>query len=201
MDYEEISSMRTIFIIHGSYGHPGENWFPWLKKELEKLGEHVVLSQFPVPKKENSAYGGHDLNRWLRVMDRYRNFINEKTVLVAHSRGCVFSYHFLSRLSNPIDSVFLVAPWMVYRWYPKGWNKIDSFHQKPFIWKKIKKGAKYFEVYQSSNDDTPTTEGKDIAQKLDAKLILVRNAGHFNVAYDKKYIKFPLLFENIKSRL
>jgi len=28
----------NFFIFHGIYGNPEENWFPWLKKELEKKG-------------------------------------------------------------------------------------------------------------------------------------------------------------------
>ncbi len=37
----------NFFIIHGIYGHPEENWFPWLKKELEKFKHsagHEVVS-------------------------------------------------------------------------------------------------------------------------------------------------------------
>ncbi|GAG44616.1 unnamed protein product, partial [marine sediment metagenome] len=33
----------TTLIIHGTYGHPKENWFPWLKEELEILGEKVYV--------------------------------------------------------------------------------------------------------------------------------------------------------------
>ncbi len=96
---------------------------------------------------------------------------------------------------------FLVAPWINFIWYPKGWKKIDSFHKKPFDWNKIKRGAKYFEVFQSNNDPVriPVDEGKKITKNLNAKLIIVKNAGHFNVASDKKFVKFPLLLENVKD--
>ncbi len=193
--------MRNIFIIHGSYGNPQENWFPWLKDELEKLGTRVFVPQFPIPKTQDSAYSGHSLYKWLKTFDKYRKYVNDKTIIIAHSRGCIFSYHLLPTFDTPITGLFLVAPWMRFHWYPKGWKKTDSFHKKPFMWNKIRKNAAYIEICQSTNDDTPVSEGKEIAKKLGAKLVVVKNAGHFSASYDNKFKKFPLLLENIKKRL
>lgn len=65
----------------------------------------------------------------------------------------------------------------------------------------MKKGAKYIEVFQSTNDEIPVSEGKQIAQNLNAELILVENAGHFNVATDPKFKEFDLLLDRIKKVL
>lgn len=190
--------MSNVFIIHGSYGNPQENWFPWLKKELEKVGQKVFVPQFPIPEsnKKNPAWGGHNLKKWIETLEHYNKYIDKNTIFVAHSRGCLFTYHFLSSLPVPIRATFLVAPWINYRWYPEGWTEIDSFHKEPFNWEKIRKGSKYFEVYQSTNDDTPVLEGQEIADKLKAKIVIVKNAGHFNTKAG--YTTFPLLLENIK---
>jgi predicted alpha/beta hydrolase family esterase len=45
--------MANIFIIHGSYGNPDENWFPWLKKELEQEGHKVFVPKFPTPEDQS----------------------------------------------------------------------------------------------------------------------------------------------------
>lgn len=193
---------RTIIIIHGSYGNPEENWFPWLRKELEKLGQNVIVPQFPIPKVETP--GGHKPEEWFNEIAKFKKYINSDTMIVAHSRGCIFTYLFLETLTKPITGAFLVAPWIRWNtsWYPKGYEKfIDPFHKKPFDWEKIKKGANFFEIYQSTNDDTQVSEGKEIARKLAAKFKVVENAGHFNVRYDQKFKEFPLLLKNIKKYL
>lgn len=193
--------MRNIFIIHGSYGYPEGNWFPWLKNELVKLGNRVFVPQFPIPPvdQQDSSYGGHKLSKWIKTLDSYKKYINGDTIFVAHSRGCVFTYHYLAKIKFSISATFLVAPWINFIWYSKGYKKIDSFHEIPFNWEKTRQGSRYFEVYQSTNDDTPVSEGKEIAKNLNTKLIIVKNAGHFNVAHNKKFIKFPLLLKRIKS--
>lgn len=56
--------MTKIFLLHGSYGSPEGNWFPWLKKELEKLDCTVLIPKFPTP--ENQS-----LETWLAVFKEY----------------------------------------------------------------------------------------------------------------------------------
>lgn len=187
--------MKNIFIIHGSYGSPQENWFPWLKKELSKLGHRVYVPQFPIPKTRNS--GKHELKKWLETFDDYKSYLDENSIIIAHSRGNVFAWHLLEIINKPINATFLIAPFLTFtHWHP---DNSDSFYKPKFDWRKIKKMSKYFEVFQSANDDIPVSEGEEIANNLNAKLIIVKNAGHFNVAYDKKFIQFPLLLNNIKD--
>ncbi len=45
--------MTNVFIIHGAYGHPEENWIPWLKSKLKELGYRVFVSKFPTPENQS----------------------------------------------------------------------------------------------------------------------------------------------------
>ena len=59
--------MANVFIIHGAYGSPDENWIPWLKKELDKPGCEVYAPKFPTP--EN-----HNLDSWSKVFSGYEKY-------------------------------------------------------------------------------------------------------------------------------
>ena len=39
--------MFDYVIVHGSYGTPFENWFPWLFQRLSEAGKNVLAPQFP----------------------------------------------------------------------------------------------------------------------------------------------------------
>ena len=92
--------MTNIFIIHGTYGSPQENWFPWLKKELEKLGYTVYVPHFPSPP-------NHSLTCWSNVFENYKEYLNKDSILIGHSIGCAFILGILER--SQVAATFFVA--------------------------------------------------------------------------------------------
>ena len=167
--------MSTVFIIHGSYGYPGENWFPWLKEELENIGLRVFVPQFPCPKSNAPSDGTHDIHKWFEVFLPYMQYLDRDTIIVAHSRGCVFLYHLLQRLNTPIHTALFVGPFL-HHWMRKDWTADENDAQIPFDWSKIKKNIYFRVVYQSTNDEIPIEEGKEIAKNLDDEFILIGKA-------------------------
>ena len=197
--YHLYFEVRNIFIIHGSYGHPEENWFPWLKKELETLKHQVIVPKFPI---HSDTTSNHRLNEWIEEFLKYKEFVNKETIIVAHSRGCSFCLQLLPVLNMKINSMFFVGPFIDYdQWRPEVYTEYDSFQAKPYLWKKVRKLVDHIEIFQSTDDVIPVCEGQFIAYWLHAEFILVKNAKHFNVAEDPSYDHFPLLLDRIKNRL
>ena len=178
----------NVFIIHGAEGHPKENWFPWLKKELELLDCKLFVPQFPTPKNQT-------LSKWLKVFDKYKNYINKNSIVVGHSLGVIFLLNILEVYS--VRAAFFVAGFCS---DPENElsSSMNTFTNKTFNWSKIKNNCKNFFIYQSDNDPyVPVSKGKELAKNLDSKLIIIKNAGHFNE--ESGYIKFELLLNNIKK--
>ena len=183
--------LADVLIIHGSYGSPDENWFPWLKKELERLDCRVFVPKFPTPKNQN-------LESWLKVFNEYKKYLDKNSILIGHSLGCAFILSLLERLNIRIKAAFLVAGFIDFI----GNDYFDTinrtFIKKKFDWEKIRKNCKYFFAYSSDNDHyMPLSMGEELAKKLNAKLKIIKNAGHFNEK--SGYLKFEILLEDVKN--
>ena len=184
--------MTNVFLIHGSYGYPEENWLPWLKNELEKLGYTVYVPKFPTPE-------GQILDNWLNVFEEYKRYLDTSSIIIGHSCGVAFILNLLERINHPIKAAFLVAGSVGL--LHNEFDKVSStFTDKPFNWEKIRNNCKKFYVFHSDNDPyVPLKHGEELAKNLGVKLILVKNAGHFNEMAG--YTKFDLLLEKIKEEL
>ena len=185
--------MNNVFIIHGTCGYPEENWFPWLKSELEKLGCKVFVPKFPTP--ENQS-----LENWLRVFEDYKQYLNKDSIVVGHSLGPAFLLNILEKVENPIKAAFFISGFTGV-FGDSDFNKINkTFVDKVFDWKKIKRNCPKFFLFHSNNDPhIPLEKAEEFTKSLDVDLNIIENAGHFNK--EAGYVKFELLLEKIKNEL
>jgi predicted alpha/beta hydrolase family esterase len=180
--------MKNAIIIHGTEGYPEENWFPYLKNELEKRAWKVSVPQFPSPPVVPAK-----ISEWWEVLKNYK--IDENTLLVGHSLGGIFTLRILEKLEKPIEcACFAGTP--IGEKPIKNYDRDASFSGFNFDWGKIRKNAKRFVVFQSDNDPYVCLKnGEVLAEKLKVKLNFVPNAGHFNKTAG--FVKFPQLLDEI----
>lgn len=188
----EIPNQTNVLIFHGTGGHPLENWFPWLKQELEKEGPKVFVPAFPHPK-------DHPLPDWLSVLKDYEKFINDQSILIGHSLGGLFLLRVLERLDHPVKASFFVsAPVGVkpIRFYDSDF----AFSGFDFNWEKIKQNAGKVTVYHSDNDPYVSLgNGEELAKQLGTNLTFIPNAGHLNT--ESGYTEFDLLLRDVNKIL
>jgi predicted alpha/beta hydrolase family esterase len=185
--------MAKVFIIHGSYGHPKENWLPWLKEMLEKSGHTVFIPEFSTPE-------GQSLEKWTEEFEDYLHQLDKDSIFVGHSLGPAFILSILEELSlpKPIKASFFVSGFIGLLGNPDFDEINKTFVNKSFKWQKIKQNCEKFYVFHSSNDPyVPLEKAKELAKNLGVEVILVENAGHFNEKAG--YTKFELLLEKIKN--
>ena len=184
----------NVFIFHGTEGYPEENWFPWLKQELEKENCNVIVPQFPTP-----PVIAAKISEWFEVLKQYEQFIDENTILIGHSLGGIFNLRLLEKLEHPVKAAIFVGT-------PIGvlpvlnYERDHRFSGFNFNWKAIIKKANHFLVFQSDNDPYVCLgNGEQLAKNLNVLLTFVPSAGHFNTK--SGYTTFELLLEKLKKEI
>lgn len=86
--------MKKAIILHGTNGDPKENWFDWLKIELEKNDWNVWVpdlrkSATPNPK----IYNPH-------ITENLPWKLDKNTIFIGHSSGAVSILNYLQTLSE-----------------------------------------------------------------------------------------------------
>lgn len=166
--------MKKAIFIHGAYGNPDENWFPWLRTELTKRGWRVISPQFPTPT-------GQSLENWKAVWREKIDGLGSSDIIVAHSIGCAFALRILKELSTPIDGVYLVSGFSKQLGIAEFDQLNASFLTAPFDWKDIQTKAKTFVSIHGTDDPyVPLQLGKDIATAVDGMFYAVKGGGHLN---------------------
>lgn len=98
--------MKRVFIIHGWDFNPKMNWYPWLKKELEKKGYSVTVPAMPKTSEP-------EISAWVSNLKKVVGKLDEETYLVGHSIGCQAILRFLERenYKGKLKKVVFVAGW------------------------------------------------------------------------------------------
>jgi len=93
--------MKKALILYGWEGYPEENWFPWLKKQLEEqwYEAHVPAlsnSEYPVLEEQLSDIADIELQPW--------------DIIVGHSLGCQLAMQVIEQRELTWIQIVLVAP-------------------------------------------------------------------------------------------
>ncbi|MDR3425652.1 MAG: alpha/beta fold hydrolase [Alphaproteobacteria bacterium] len=184
----------NFLIVHGTLGNPESNWFPWLKRELEKEGQTVIVPRFPTPE-------GQTLSSWLDVAEKVVKGLDPAdTVLIGHSLGAIFLLRLAEKAQKPFQAAFLVCPFM----RKIGVEPYDTlnatFIQPPLDWPRIRKNAPRIHAFAGQDDPyVPLPYASEVAEQSGATLTVIDKGGHLNA--ESGYREFPLLLEKIRQTI
>lgn len=186
--------MKNALILHGAENDSSENWFPWLKKELEQKGYKVWVPDLP-----NSE--APVLKDWLRVIFGNGWVFDEDSIIIGHSAGATLILRILEKLPKDIkiNKAILVAGFIFLGKYPEYFKYKENILKNPFDFQKIKESCNKFYFIHSDNDkyDCGVENGEIMKDKLGGELVVMSGEGHFSLGSSKKYTTFPKLLEYI----
>lgn len=192
----------TVLLVHGTGGNGRKHWFGWLADNLREQGYEVIAPDLPNPDKPV-------LEEWLEELDKYKNKIDENTIIIGHSLGSPVSLRFINSLNKKIDKLILVASigkradWEKYAKNNPGdpVENIKNISEMEIDFENIKKNVRDVIYYYSDNDQYIQSEVNEYYKaNMEAEYRLRRGYNHFSVT-TSGMSEFPELLSEIeKSR-
>ncbi|MCI9365932.1 MAG: hypothetical protein HFJ54_05120 [Clostridia bacterium] len=162
---------NNVFLIHGYNGIP--KIYEWLRKELEKLGYNIIVPEF-------SAREGAIYEKWKKVFDDYKKYIDNNSIIVAHSIGNEFVIKYFNENNINVKLYISLA----------GFSKYFEWEDK----EELNRACRDFLVSES--------ELENFKNRCDRRFAIYSNNDHivpFNILeeYPKNINAVPILIENI----
>lgn len=183
---------ENYFLVHGSFGNPYVNWFPYIFKELEIKGSPVYCPQFP------TGVGFQNYNNWSNLMRYYVDLgiINENTVIVGHSIAPIFICHFLTQNNIKVKKLVFVCGFNNYLGINDEYDAVNESMYFDSI-ERIHNCCDNITCLYTKNDPYVKYESeKDFADRVADKQVLIDNGGHLNT--ESGYTEFKELLDIVR---
>jgi len=184
---------KRVFIIHRWAGGAEDDWRPWLKNELLKLGYEVVVPEMPdteIPV----------IEKWVSYLAEVVKEVDEQTYFIGHSIGCQAILRYLEKVNQPIGGAIFVAGWFnLANLEDKETEEIaEPWIKTPLDIQKIKALISRSILIISDNDPFNCfEENKQKFSELGSEIVVLPDAGH--ITEDDGYKELLASLEAFKS--
>lgn len=181
--------MSNYLIIHGSFGSPFVNWFPYLRSEIEKRELICYTPDFP------TGVGYQNYENWSKLLEAYvsAGLINENTIIFAHSIAPVFVSKFLVNHNIKVKRLVFVCGFNNYLGIDNDYDVVNESMYFDNLGD-VKKLANEIVCFYSKNDPYVKYDAeKEFADTVATKQVVIDDGGHLNA--ESGYVEFPQLLE------
>ena len=180
--------MKAMIIPGNGNTDISENWFPYVKRELESISIEVIAKNMPDAKLARRKY-------WIPFIGK--NVSGEKdAILIGHSSGAVAILRYLE--NHKILGAVIVGA--CYTDLGLEEEKLSGYFDDEWQWNKIKENAKWIIQFASTNDPyIPIEEARFIKNKIGSDYHELKAQGYMGSDVNKT--EFPEIIEIIKRKI
>lgn len=184
--------MRTAIVVHRWFGSPECDWIPWLREELEQKGVKVIVPEMPDPNTPR-------IETWVPFLSDLAKDADDDFYFVGHSVGCQTILRYLATLpeGRTVGGVVFVAGWVTLANLTSDEVPVaKQWLETPIDWDSARSHSNaYVSIYSDDDPYVPTENSVLFAEKLNAKLVLDQNRGHFTDEDD--VTQLPILLKEL----
>jgi predicted alpha/beta hydrolase family esterase len=165
------STIERIVIVHGMNSDPTRHWIPSLTSRLQAAGVTVDAPTLPDSSEP-------DAKIWASLIEAAVGDVDGRTAIVAHSLGAAAVLRFLSNRKGPWQLGALVTVGGFFEPLP-GRHSTTPFTENIDL-DGVRRNTAVRKALVSTNDSVvPPEVSTRLAERLDADVIAVSDAGHF----------------------
>ncbi len=181
--------MTKVIFIPGNGGcTTNDNWFPSIKRELEKHKFEVIASVFPDSDLARESY-------WIPFLRDKLN-ADQDSILIGHSSGAIAAMRYAEQY--PILGSVLVGAY--YTDLGMENEKLSGYFNRSFDWNKISQNQQWVSLFASEDDPwIPIDHPRHIHACLNCEYHEFKNQGHFGGDYFKS--DFPELTLSVLNNM
>lgn len=181
----------NIYVVHGYTSSSQSEWFPWLKEQVKNIQVKIDIPDMPDSKNPQ-------LETWLDHLRKNALDIDENTIFIGHSLGCVTALRYILEKNIKIKGAILVSGFINENPMDEQTEGLQEFVDEPLDIARIKNLIPSRIVITATDDDiVPTEATQKLAEALDSNLIILSSGKHF-IARDG-YTDFPVLLSEIQK--
>lgn len=187
--YAKEKEMIKVILIHGNGNSTiSDNWLPYVKEQLTKLGVTVIARNFP--------------DAYLAKMSSWMPFLRDElkadanTIIIGHSSGAVCAMRYAEEY--PLLGTILVG--VCYTDLGFETERLSGYYDAPWDWQTIKNNQQWIVQFASTDDPwIPIAEPRHVQEQLGTEYYEFTNKGHFGG--DRVFTEFPECIEVVKQKL
>lgn len=180
-----------IYVIHGYTSSSKSEWFPWLKEQFKYSNVKLYIPNMP------DSDDPH-LEPWLNHLRKNILNMDENTIFIGHSLGCVTILSYILEKNIKIKGAIFISGFIKENPMKKQTEGLNEFVDGTLDIVRIKSLIPVRTVITAIDDDiVPTKATQELAKTLDGNLIILKSGKHF-IARDG-FTDFPLLLNEIEE--
>lgn len=173
IDIIDKTSNKNVFLIHGYNGIP--KIYEWLESKLKKMGYNVITPKFEP--REGVIY-----ESWKKTFDNYRKYIDDESIIVAHSIGNEFIIKYFNENNLSAKLYISLAGFSEYF----EWQDKEDLNRacKEFLVNKEElenfrdRCSKKYSIYSNNDHIVPFEILQAYPKTIEATPVLIENIGH-----------------------
>lgn len=175
---------KRVVIVHRWSGSPTEDWYPWLKAQLEKAGCEVIVPEMPDPDEPI-------IDDWVDALAVAVGGVDRNTYFVGHSVGAQTVMRYLEDVSDEVVAGGMVT---VAGWISMNEDVLEEdgsldiarpWLHTPIDFGKVRRSVgKIVSIFSSNDPYVPVSNAEMFKNQLGAETVILPNLGHITSADD-----------------